>query len=321
MPAAIAQFFAIARLTALEAIRRPVFLLVTLSCLAGIVLMPFLINYTLGDSARIIRDSALALYFVGGLLLAAIAAGETLARELRRGTAAAILAKPVARPVFFLAKAAGIFVALFLFSLAALAATLLAVRAGASDLSLDWTAAVPALLALLLAPALAGAWNHRTHRPFTSAAFFLLLAFLPLAIAVATFFPTPLEHLVFPANFSWPLWRGVLLLYFCLCMVAALATTLATRLAVTPVLLLCAGVFCFGLMGDSFFGPHLASSLTARAAYAVLPNVQAFWLLDALDAAQPIPPVYLALAAAYAAAWSAACLTLGVASFQKLEIS
>ena len=78
--AAVVQFLAIARLAALEAIRRPVFLLVALSCLAGIVLLPLVLNYTLGDSARIIRDSALALTFVGGLLLAAHAAGESLSR-------------------------------------------------------------------------------------------------------------------------------------------------------------------------------------------------------------------------------------------------
>ena len=65
MPAAPVQFLAIARLTALEAIRRPVFLLIALSSVAGIVLLPLLLNYTLGDSARIIRDSALA---VAGVL-------------------------------------------------------------------------------------------------------------------------------------------------------------------------------------------------------------------------------------------------------------
>ena len=181
---AAVQFHALARHAALEAVRRPVFLLVSLSVLAGIVLLPLLLNYTLGDSARIIRDSALALYFTGGLLLAATAAGESMARELRRGTAAAILAKPVPRHLFFLAKAAGIAFALLLFALAALAATLLAVRAGAGDLRLDWAAEGPALAALLLAPALAGAWNHRTRRPFTSAAFTLLLAFLLLAVVL-----------------------------------------------------------------------------------------------------------------------------------------
>jgi hypothetical protein len=316
-----APFFAIARLAALEAIRRPVFLLVALAVISGIVLLPLLLNYTLGDSARIIRDSALALYFTGGLVLAATAAGEALARELRRGTAATVLAKPVPRPVFFLAKAAGIWGALLLFALAALAATLLAVRAGASDLRLDWAAQLPALLALLLAPALAGAWNHRTRRPFASAAFFLLLLFLLLAVGLAALFPTPLDHLVFPHNFDWPILTVGFLLSLCLGMVAALAAALATRLAVTPVLLLTAGLFLFGLMADYFLGPRLATSLAARTAYALLPNVQAFWLLDALDAAAPIPAAYLATAAAYAAAWSAAALALGAASFQKLEIS
>ena len=321
MPAAAVQFFALARLAALEAIRRPVFLLVSLSVFAGIVLLPLLLNYTLGDSQRIVRDSALALYFLGGFLLGVHAAGETLARELRRGTAAAVLAKPVARSTFFLAKAAGIAAALLLFALGALAATLLAVRAGASDLHVDRAAALPALAALLAAPALAGAWNHRTRRPFASAAFFLLLAFLLAALAVSACFPTPLDHLAFPLNFSWNLLPVGLLLWLCQGMAAALALALATRLALTPVLLAVSGVFALGLMSDYVLGPHLQTAFAARAAYALAPNVQAFWLLDALDAATPIPPAYFLQAAAYAAAWSAACLALGAAAFQKLEIS
>lgn len=319
--AAPSPFLAIFHLTALEAIRRPVFLLISLFVLAGIVLMPLLLNYTLGDSARIIRDSALALYFVGGLLLAAVSAGETFSGELRRGTPATVLSKPVSRAAFFLAKTAGVGAALALFSVAALAATLLSVRAGASDLRLDGAAALPALLAILLAPAVAGAWNHRTRRPFASAAFFLLLVFLLLAVAVAAFFPTPLDRLVFPANFSWSLLSVGFLLFLCLAMAASLAAALATRLPVTPVLLLCAGLFLFGLMADYLFGPRLDASFLARAAYAVLPNVQAFWLLDALDSAAAIPLSYLGLATAYAAAWSAVALALGIVSFRKLEIS
>jgi len=315
------QFLAIARLTAIEAIRRPVFLLVSLFSLTGILLLPLLLHYTLGDSARIIRDSAFALFFVGGLLLAATAAGETLSRELRRGTASTILAKPVSRVVFFLAKAMGIFAVLVLFGLAAMAATLLAVRAGSNEFQLDWHAMLPALLALLMAPALAGAWNHRTRRPFTSAAFFLLLLFLLVALAVACFFQTPLDHLTFPDNFQWPMLRVGFLLTACLWMVAALASSLATRLSITPVLLLCAGLFSLGLMSDYLLGPHLGTSLSAQALYTLLPNVQAFWVLDALDSGNPIPPAYLAGAIAYAAAWSTAWLALGAASFERLEIS
>ena len=315
------QFLAIARLAALEAIRRPVFLLVSLSVLVGVVALPLLLNYTMGDSARMVRDSALALYFAGGLLLAAHAAGEGFARELRRGTAAAALAKPVARATFFLAKTAGVAAALFLYALAAWAATLLAARAGADDLRLDWAAEGPALLAVVLAPAVAGAWNHRTGRPFASAAFLLLLAFLLAALGAAAAFQTPLDRLAFPHNLSWELLEVGGLLFLCLGMAVALAAALATRLSVTPVLLLCAGFFLGGLLGDFFLGPRLADSFAARLAYAALPNVQAFWLLDALDGAAHVPADYVAACAAYAAAWSAAVLALGLASFRTLEIA
>ena len=314
-------FFAIARLAAIEAIRRPVFLLVSLASLGGILLLPLLLNYTLGDSARIIRDSSLALYLVGGFLLGTHAAAEGFCRDLRRGTAATILAKPVSRGTFFLARACGIALALALFSIAALAATLLAVRAGASDLRLDWAAAGPALAALLLAPALAGVWNHRTRRPFASAAFFLLLLLLLLAVATAAWFPTPLDHLTFPHNFTWNILSVGLLLFLCLGMTTALAAALATRLEPAPVLLLCGGIFMLGLMADSILGPRVDQSLAFATAYALLPNVQAFWLVDALDATVTIPPTYFWTAAAYAGAWSAAALALGAASFHHREIS
>ena len=79
--------------------------------------------------------------------------------------------------------------------------------------------------------------------------------------------------------------------------------------------------FGLGVVADSFLAPRLADSPLARAAYALLPNVQAFWLVDALDSAALIPASYFAAAAAYAVAWSAAALALGAASFRTLEIA
>ena len=297
------------------------FTLASLAIVGGIVLFPLLLNYTLGDSARIVRDSSLALYFAGGLLLGVHAAAEGFGRELRRGTAAAALAKPISRTLFFLAKTSGICAALLLFACAALLATLLAVRAGASDLRVDRAAALPALAALLAAPAAAGAWNRRTRRPFASASFFLLLLFLLAALAISACFPTPFDHLSFPRNFAWHVVPAGFLLLLCLGMAVSLSAALATRLAATPVLLVATGTFMAGLASDPLLGPRLPGSIAARAAYALLPNVQAFWLVEALDAAPAIPPAYFLAAAAYAAAWSTAVLALGCLSFHKLEIS
>ncbi|NLB64989.1 MAG: hypothetical protein GX803_00760 [Lentisphaerae bacterium] len=314
-------FLAIARLSALEAIRRPVFLLVALGTIVAIVLLPLLLNYTLGDSARIIRDSALALQFLGGLFLGVHAAAEGFTRELRRGTAAIILAKPVPRAGFYLARTLGILQALALYLLAALAATLLAVRVGANDFHLDWPALLITLGALLAALALAALWNHRTHRPFTSAAFYLLLIGLLLAFAAAAFLPTPLDHQTFPRNYTWNILGVGFLLYLILAMAVAFAAALATRLPPAPTLLLTAALILLGITADTLLPANPAQAPLATAAWALIPNVQAFWLIDALDDAVPIPPAYYLQATAYAATWAAAILILGALSFRRREIT
>jgi hypothetical protein len=316
----VAAFGAIVRLTALETVRRPVFLVVTLCGLAGTALMPFFLHYTLGDAPRMIRDSSLALLYTGGLLLAAWSAVEGLGGEMRRGTAGVALAKPVGRGAFLVAKAAGVALAMAGHAAASLAATLLAVRAGAVEWHLDWTAEGPALVVFPVALGWAAWRNRRSGRPFASAACAGLWIGFGAALAVAACRETPLEHLGFPGNLDWAILQAGALACLPMVMAVAAATALAVRLGTVPVLMGCAALFAGGLMADSLLGPHLEASFWARAAYAVLPNGQAFWLTDALDAGRGIPAAYAAGAVAYAAVWSAACLVLGAGAFRRAEV-
>ena len=125
------QFGAIAGLTALETIRQPICFILVATCIALIALLPILTTHTLSESQRMVRDSALALHFVTGLVLGAYAACASINHEIRRGTAAAILSKPVGRDLFFLSKFSGIAVVMVLFSAAAVLATLLSDRTAA----------------------------------------------------------------------------------------------------------------------------------------------------------------------------------------------
>ena len=103
-------------------------------------------------------------------------------------------------------------------------------------------------------------------------------------------------------------------------MAAAAATALAVRLGTVGSVTVVAALFAGGLVSDSLLGPWLEVSFWARAAFAVLPDGQAFWLTDALDAGRGIPAAYAAGAAAYAAVWSAACLVLGAGAFRRAEV-
>ena len=59
----------------------------------------------------------------------------------------------------------------------------------------------------------------------------------------------------------------------------------------------------------------------ARVVWSVIPNVQFFWLVDAVTQNHPITGRYVALATGYAASHIAALLALAVLLFQRREIS
>lgn len=58
----------------------------------------------------------------------------------------------------------------------------------------------------------------------------------------------------------------------------------------------------------------------ARLVWSVAPNVQFFWMVDAVTQAHPIPPRYLGMLAGYSVAQIAALLSLAVILFQRREI-
>ena len=112
----IRQLLTLTRLTAVEAIRQPICLLLAASCILFIAATPLTVIHNFGEDGKFARDAALALHFVFGLLIAGYSAGNSLAREFRTGTAAAVLSKPVSRNTLFLAKFLGIACLIILFS-------------------------------------------------------------------------------------------------------------------------------------------------------------------------------------------------------------
>jgi hypothetical protein len=61
-----------------------------------------------GDDPKLVKDSTLAVTLFAGLLGSVLCASNSLAREIRTGTALAVLSKPVGRMSFLLAKYAGL---------------------------------------------------------------------------------------------------------------------------------------------------------------------------------------------------------------------
>ena len=98
----------------MELIRQPIFLLLMTGSVLFEIFLAVPYYFAFGDEMKLVKTSALAVMLLSGLFGAVLSASSSLAREIRSGTALAVLSKPVGRAQFFLAKFAGLAAALAL---------------------------------------------------------------------------------------------------------------------------------------------------------------------------------------------------------------
>jgi hypothetical protein len=317
MKQAVNQFTTIARLTFVESARQPIGLLILTTTLVLITLLPFVITHSLEGIDKLVLDSALATHWMAGLFLGGYLSCTALVREFGKGTAAAILSKPVNRGLFFLAKFAGVAFYMVLFSLAAFAATLISVRAGRTAEALwrlDWWAGGPLLAAPCLAAAGGIAVNLFQKRPFVSAAFGYLLAALGLAVLVTATLDIEGRPIPFASALPLEIWPASLLIGLAVLLLTALSASLATRLDVVPTLSLVFGLLLVGLLSDHLFlRPAMEGHAVAGVLYRLVPNWQHFWAADTIGR-----DTWEALQ--YGTIYLAGLLCLGVFAFRAMEV-
>jgi len=317
----LTPFRSVARLTLLESVRQPLFPLLTAGSLVVISLFPILVTHVLSEGVRLIRDCALALYLVTGLVLGSLTAAHALSRDIRSGTAGVILSKPVGRVVFFLAKFSGVAAALLVYSALMTIAALLGTRTMTpDDYRFDWWGGGPLFLAVVLSFVAAGIQNYFTRCAFTSRAVAWLCVWMPLALALSMAVDRDGAWNGAGDALRWNILPAGLLVAFAILVLAALATALATRLDAIPVLTCCSAALLIGLISEYLSGQALSSGHAWMAEILDrIPNWQAFWLVDALNT-NGIPSDYLLHTAGYTATLLAGLLAAGILSIQRLEV-
>lgn len=312
------HFFAIASITFREIIRQTIVLLLYSSTILFCTLLPLFVTHRLGDSSRLIRDSSLALYFVGGLVLASWTAGRSLHRELQSGTAATVLTKPVGRSLFFTAKFTGVACAQALYSISLSFLVMLISEAGKTAFAVDWHLLLPLLAGIPAAFLLAGLQNYISRKPFSSCAcfwLFMLLGGVFLYAAFSKWFFLPEQHAV------WELVPVLILIGFGIFMLTSIAMLFAVFFDSAATFFLCFALFFTGLISDYLIARHIGESIWPLLFYNILPNWQNFWLVDALSYPGTIPWAYVATAGLYAAGYSTVVLGMALLMFSRTDLS
>src|SRR5947209_6846978 len=151
------QFATIATNAFMELARQPIFLLLMTGSALFEIFLATWYYFAFGDEPKLVKNSTLAVMLLAGLLGAVLSASSSLARELRSGTALAVLSKPVGRAQFLLAKYAGLVLALTLLTYVNLVAALLASRMAFDAYGdVDWLAWAIFASSLILAYLLGG---------------------------------------------------------------------------------------------------------------------------------------------------------------------
>jgi hypothetical protein len=177
-----------------------------------------------------------------------------------------------------------------------------------------------ALVAPAAALAIAAALNYFRKARFGTAAMFWLLLLHLILLAACGFIDRGGQWLPrFSLQVNPRALPAAFLIFLLLVLYSALATALSTRLRTGATLAICAILLFAGFMADRMLGAP--TTPIAKLLYAVIPDVQHFWLADALANQGRIPLRYLAHATSYTAAITALYLGLGCLSLKTRDLA
>ncbi|MEZ6124074.1 MAG: ABC transporter permease [Planctomycetaceae bacterium] len=283
----------IARATTKEAIRQPLFFLLLFISATVLVVNTFMPFFTFGDDIRVLKNCGLATMLISGVLLAVWTAGTSITNEIEGKTAMTLLSKPINRRQFIVGKYVGILQAvLWLF--------------------------LPLLLIFSFFIYYKVGYDQKESSKEVTP------WFLWETTDSGTEIPRPHPDRVAAISEILP---GVVLAFFQVSVLAAVAVAVATRLPMVVNLVTCFAVFVIGNLtpvmvaqGKTVIQNEFVT-FVARLIATVLPSLESFDIYAALATGHSVPPAYLGYSLAYAAAYASATILLSFILFEDRDLA
>ncbi|MEQ9454432.1 MAG: hypothetical protein RLN76_07550 [Phycisphaeraceae bacterium] len=351
------QLWSIAANTFAEAVRQPIYVVITLVGILLLVLNPMLAAYTLEDDNKLMIDYGLSIILMAGLVLSAFSATGVLAAEIENRTVLTVISKPVSRPVFVLGKFFGVAGAITLAFWILAAVFALTIRHRVMQTArddFDLPVIITAVAALLGSFLLATLGNYFYRWVFTSVLMKSLAITLTLSFALVLVvnkdlaLQLPWHDLTEHEGELGQTLYGLILVLQGVLVIAAVAIAASTRLGQVMTLMICLGVLFLGISAGFLSGwvdrqvnvpidygmlPTLQAIiqhdsalgaktiyLATKALYLMLPNFQFFWPADAITQGHPFTATYILSVLAYGTLYTGVVLSLAVSLFQSREL-
>ncbi len=392
----LTKLLAILRNTFTETIRQPVFGLLILVIMACLTINTSIAAFSTSpsdeiyDDNKMLYDLGLSTLLIGGMFLAGFSSTGVLSREIENKTVLTVISKPVSRPLFVIGKFFGLAGALTVGFYLCATTFFLSARHGVMQSSVhhfDWPVLIFGVGAVALAFIVATFCNYFYGWQFPSTCLALGVVLMTMACGLVGFIDREWALQSFAQKIiEAQLPTAVVLVYFAVLVLTAVALAASTRLGQVMTLLLCFLVLGLGLTSDYFFQPYAfpayqpfaatqpsaaddpcllydpnrpetaararagtgespdqtdlakseaheppspryvqagkrAARTLARIVYAVIPNMQFFWVSDAIILRRPVPGEFVLRILGYAAFYVVALVLLAVALFQTREVA
>jgi ABC-2 type transport system permease protein len=317
------KLFTIAKNTFIEIIRQPVYAIIIIAALLLIAISPSLTMYTMSDDNKLLREIGLSTLFLASLFIAIFSASGAVAEEIENKTITTVLTKPVQRPIFIIAKFLGVTTAVILSHYICTIALLMAIRHGVLESaaeSHDWTVIGSAGVIIVLVFMLSAFFNYSYDWKFSSTAIKLTAVFMTAGILFLAFIDRNWQFNPAKNGINTVDIYGSLLLLLAAIIIVALAVALSARFNIIVTLSSCIGFFLLGLVSDYAFGRYAGTHLWAKIGRFLVPDLQIFWISDAIYEGKAVPLLYIGISASYAICYTIAILALAIAVFQRRQV-
>ena len=322
------RLFTIAKNTFIETLRQPVYAVIIAAALFLFFISPSLTMYTMSDDNKLLREIGLSTLFLASLFIAIFSASGAVAEEIENKTIVTVLSKPVQRPIFIIAKFFGVVAAVALAHYICTIALIMAIRHGVKlsvDDTSDWTVISTAAVVIVAAFSLSAFLNYVCDWKFSSTAIVLVAIFATFGMVFLYFIDRDWQFNPGNNGINALDVYGAILLLLAAIIIVALAVAFSARFNIVVTLSACIGIFLLGLISDYTFGRFADTQLWAKIGRFLVPNLQVFWISDAIyesGEGSPIvvPLKYIIISATYALCYTTAILLSAVALFQRRQV-
>ncbi|MBW8034547.1 MAG: ABC transporter permease subunit [Planctomycetes bacterium] len=323
----INKLLTIAANTFTETLRQPIYAVILCFALLMFLLSPSITMYSLDEDTKFLREIGLSTLFLTGLFIAIFAASGAVTEEIETKTITTILSKPISRPTFIIGKFLGVSAAVSLAHYICTLAYLMVVRHGVLEAATDthdWTVIVAASVTVTAVLFITAFLNYSYDWNFPATAIVLTSIFATFAMSFLlcidkgwTFNPANNQMSLFDVNAS-------LLLLLAILVLVSLAIMFSTRFNIVLTLIFCVGAFLFGLISEYLYMKIITSyphgQIWGHVVRVFIPNLQVFWISDAIYEGSVIPASYILTSILYAGLYISGILFMAVALFQKRQV-